>query len=402
MFKALTGESFSVLWRAALVKAPRLVPPSILSWTDPEGPFPEIVEITSRGDHKIPVYLFIKQDLTHEEATRLPVVIDFHGGGFVLGSCLEQAPFCSKLARELGAVIISVDYRMGPINKFPAAVYDAEDILTAVLKPESTGGVVLRQAIRAKISRDRQEANDDMEMIHDEEVGTDGDLPPPPAASSETASSSAPFSVSKDIDIDTSRIAFSGFSSGANLALNLITSVTEPDAWPSLIPDKHPRNIPALLFYPSLDARQLPSERPIPAHMPKANKFWEFTGDVLAPSYLPRDQAGHHRASPGLAPVENIHNNARMLLILPALDSLAAQSEVWVEKVEGSDRKDRLEVLRYPKRAHGWTQFPDQMLDEEARQEKNDTYDKSVEFVLQTWNGKVIEPSITDVEPTKE
>jgi acetyl esterase/lipase len=90
------------------------VPTTVLKWTDPAGPYPIIIELPSRGNYKIPVYAFIRRDLSPGEAEKLPVVIDFHGGGFVLGSCLEQAPFCSKLARELGAVILSVDYRMGP------------------------------------------------------------------------------------------------------------------------------------------------------------------------------------------------------------------------------------------------------------------------------------------------
>jgi len=93
------------------------------------------------------------------------------------------------------------------------------------------------------------------------------------------------------------------------------------------------------------------------------------------------------RASPGLAPVEDIHKHARMLLILPAMDSLAAQSEIWVEKVNNSERRDHLQVERYPNRAHGWTQFPDTWIDDEARKEKNDTSEKSIRFVQEIWAG---------------
>jgi acetyl esterase/lipase len=371
MFQALTSQPFSVLWRSALVKLPRSVPKEILHWTDPEGPFPEVVDLPSRGDYKIPVYIWIKNDISVEDAAKLPIVIDFHGGGFVLGSCLEQAPFCSRLARELNAIVISVDYRMGPVNQFPAAVEDAEDVLSAVFNPESVSGISLREAVQTKILRDTQDARHDSAMVDDEPDLTIPEHKPQDATL---------------IKLDTSRIALSGFSSGGNLALNMVNCLKDP-LWPSVIPKVHNTGIPTLLFYPSFDARQLPSERPIPEGLPKANKWWEFTGDVLAPSYLPRELAGHLRASPGLANVEDLHDCARMLLMLPALDSLAAQSEIWVEKIQSSERSKHLRVERYPKRAHGWTQFPESWLDEEAKKEKYNAYCISIDFVKRVWEG---------------
>lgn len=65
------------------------------------------------------------------------VIIDFHGGSFSLGSYLEQAPFCAQLARGLGVIVWSVDYRLGPIEKFPAAAEDPGDILYTALIEES-------------------------------------------------------------------------------------------------------------------------------------------------------------------------------------------------------------------------------------------------------------------------
>lgn len=43
---------------------------------------------------------------------KVPVVLDFHGGGFIMGSPLEQAPYAAMMARELGAVVISVSYEL--------------------------------------------------------------------------------------------------------------------------------------------------------------------------------------------------------------------------------------------------------------------------------------------------
>jgi acetyl esterase len=55
----------------------------------------------------------------------LPVVVYFHGGGWVCGSLKTHDNVCRSLANGVGAVVVSVDYRMAPEDKFPAAVDDA-------------------------------------------------------------------------------------------------------------------------------------------------------------------------------------------------------------------------------------------------------------------------------------
>ena len=55
----------------------------------------------------------------------LPVLIFFHGGGFVIGNLDTHDGLCRVLANESGARVIAVDYRLAPEHKFPAAVDDA-------------------------------------------------------------------------------------------------------------------------------------------------------------------------------------------------------------------------------------------------------------------------------------
>ena len=86
-------------------------------------------------------------NVNESRACKLPVVIDFHGGGFVLGSYLEQTPFCAKLARELNCVLVTVDYRMGPASKHSAALEDAEDVLSAFIDAKTPGYLELRNAV---------------------------------------------------------------------------------------------------------------------------------------------------------------------------------------------------------------------------------------------------------------
>ena len=54
-----------------------------------------------------------------------PLIGYFHGGGWVLGSQDSDDPFCRDLCLRTGAVVISVNYRHAPEDRFPAAADDA-------------------------------------------------------------------------------------------------------------------------------------------------------------------------------------------------------------------------------------------------------------------------------------
>lgn len=52
------------------------------------------------------------------------VVLYLHGGGFVLGNCLDYEGVCSQLCSLSDCVLVQVDYRLAPEHPFPAAVDD--------------------------------------------------------------------------------------------------------------------------------------------------------------------------------------------------------------------------------------------------------------------------------------
>ena len=79
----------------------------------------EDLRFASKEGVHIPVRLYAA---SHE---KLPVLLYFHGGGFVIGSVQTHDILCRELARLAGCAVISVDYRLAPEHAFPAAFDDA-------------------------------------------------------------------------------------------------------------------------------------------------------------------------------------------------------------------------------------------------------------------------------------
>ncbi|MEV0612219.1 alpha/beta hydrolase [Nonomuraea sp. NPDC050404] len=77
----------------------------------------------------------------------LPVVVYFHGGGWVLGSVKRNDAAARDLAIRTGAVVVSVDYRLAPEHPFPAAADDAwtvvRDIFARPAFYQSNGAVAV-------------------------------------------------------------------------------------------------------------------------------------------------------------------------------------------------------------------------------------------------------------------
>jgi acetyl esterase/lipase len=75
----------------------------------------------------------------------LPIVVYFRGGGWVIASLDTYESTPVSLSSQLGAVVISVDYRMGPEHKFPAAHDDAVAAYMWVLANAASWGADVRR-----------------------------------------------------------------------------------------------------------------------------------------------------------------------------------------------------------------------------------------------------------------
>ncbi len=94
------------------------------SFTQPEAPAVARVEdLQAAGPHgAIPLRLY--RPLEESSSLALPVLVYFHGGGWVIGDLDTHDTLCRELANGSGCAVVAVDYRMGPENRFPAAVDD--------------------------------------------------------------------------------------------------------------------------------------------------------------------------------------------------------------------------------------------------------------------------------------
>ena len=95
--------------------------------TDPE-PVARVENRSVPGpDGPVPVRIYWPQTAP---PAPLPALVYFHGGGWVICDLDTHDPTCRAITNNVGCVVVSVDYRLAPEHKFPAA---AEDAYTATL-----------------------------------------------------------------------------------------------------------------------------------------------------------------------------------------------------------------------------------------------------------------------------
>ncbi|MBK9520755.1 MAG: alpha/beta hydrolase [Rhodocyclaceae bacterium] len=111
----------------------------------------------------IPVRIYQPTDMPAAK----PVIVYFHGGGWVVGDLDSHDNLCRSLAVKTNAIVVAVDYRLAPEHRFPAAVDDAyaavlwvaansrilgADPAKMVVAGDSAGGNLA--AVVAQLSRD--------------------------------------------------------------------------------------------------------------------------------------------------------------------------------------------------------------------------------------------------------
>jgi acetyl esterase len=84
---------------------------------------PEMASVAAANADGIPLRVY--RPLGSRADERLPVLVYFHGGGWVIGDLDTHDVLCRELATHAGCAVVAVDYRLAPEHRFPAAADDA-------------------------------------------------------------------------------------------------------------------------------------------------------------------------------------------------------------------------------------------------------------------------------------
>jgi acetyl esterase len=91
------------------------------TFTQPDPP--EVGAVRDLEAHGIPLRCYRPKGSAASDV--LPVLVYYHGGGWVIGDLDTHDTLCRQLCNLSGCAVVAVDYRMGPEHRFPAAVDDA-------------------------------------------------------------------------------------------------------------------------------------------------------------------------------------------------------------------------------------------------------------------------------------
>jgi acetyl esterase len=102
----------------------------------------EIASIVDRSipgsAHQIPVRIYVPLG---DSAGPRPGIVYYHGGGWTICGLDSHDGGCRRLANEVGAIVVSVDYRLAPEHKYPAAADDAYHALRWVTEHAGELGI---------------------------------------------------------------------------------------------------------------------------------------------------------------------------------------------------------------------------------------------------------------------
>lgn len=145
-------------WHTLSVESARRIEADVFAPDSlPPVPFVRDLSIPGRGG-EIPLRVYRPRPLDGRRDERagadgtatepLPVLVFYHGGGWVLGTLDSAGSICRALARRADCAVVSVDYRLAPEHPFPAAVEDAYTAVSWVAdNAESVGGDPGRVAV---------------------------------------------------------------------------------------------------------------------------------------------------------------------------------------------------------------------------------------------------------------
>ena len=94
-----------------------------LRWPAPEDLLIREIDTLARDGARLALRLY----RPNAAASPMPVLVYFHGGGFVVGSLDSHDGVCREFCQRTPCAVLSVGYRLAPEHRFPTALEDGEE-----------------------------------------------------------------------------------------------------------------------------------------------------------------------------------------------------------------------------------------------------------------------------------
>ncbi|KAI9167221.1 Arylesterase [Paramyrothecium foliicola] len=226
-------------------------------------------------------------------------IINFHGGGWILGQGTDDARWAGAVLASLDAVVFTVNYRLAPSYPFPIPLEDCVDAICQI-------------AARAA-----------------------------------------------EFGIDPDSIVLSGFSAGANMTLASWIVLQDPSRFGYTLPGPAPSIAGLNLFYPLLDWTISRPEKRTTCTRPDLTLPKGMT-DLIDASYIhpsiPRRERTDLRLSPGLMPDQMLATLPPLHLCLCEYDMLLAEGIRFANRLEAMGKTFSMRIVEGER--HGWDNPP--------------------------------------------
>lgn len=294
----------------------------------PRPSFTRAIPFASGRGNRAVLHFYCPPDYPQRrrEGNRIPVNVNFHGGGFTLGGATDDSRWARSVVQDVGAVVVSVGYRRAPEHPFPAAVDDGVHALLYL------------------------------------------------------AANAA------ELGLDVSRLVLSGFSAGGNLAVTVplrLHSLTPAEGdqssssilrAPTLNPAEstqklvdstdHLNIVGLFCWYPILDFEESRDHRRAMSIMPDKTLPSFFT-TLFDESYLPdREERRSPYASPVRAPSKLLADALppHIFLYICEWDMLMNEGQQFVLRLEALGK--RVRAMMIEKARHAWDKSPNPFRDQ--------------------------------------
>ncbi|KAM6515881.1 Abhydrolase-3 domain-containing protein [Fusarium falciforme] len=264
-------------------------------------------------------------------------VINFHGGGWILGQGTDDARWAGAVMANLDAVVFTVNYRLAPSCPFPTPM---EDCVDAVLQIKHRAA---------------------------------------------------------EFGIDPDRIILSGFSAGATNALASWLILTDPGRWGYNFSIEPPHIAGLAVFYPVLDWTISRPEKRLTCSRPDLTLPKGLT-DLIDASFIypaiPREDRSDPRLSPGLMPDELLGKLPPIHIVLCEYDMLLAEGLKFTNRLKAAEKRFTMRLVAGER--HAWDCPPPMSPKESVSIE----YQEAVE-AMASWFGKKCETDTESMRSMK-